>query len=71
MANFELDKKFDVILCIFDSINHLVDFEQWELTFDSVKAHLNDDGVFIVDINTVYKMERILRRNGMGSTAGT
>lgn len=59
MTKFELDKKFDVILCIFDSINHLVDFDQWKATFDSVKAHLNDGGVFIVDINTVYKMERL------------
>lgn len=58
MTNFELDKKFDVILCIFDSINHLVDFDQWESTFDRVKAHLNNGGVFIVDINTVYKMEQ-------------
>lgn len=58
MTVFELDKKFDVILCIFDSINHLVDFDQWEATFDRVKAHLNDGGIFIVDINTVYKMER-------------
>jgi len=58
MTKFELDKKFDIILCIFDSINHLVEFDQWEATFDSVKAHLNDSGVFIVDINTIYKMER-------------
>jgi SAM-dependent methyltransferase len=58
MTNFELGTKFDVILCIFDSINHLVEFDQWESTFDRVKAHLNDGGVFIVDINTVYKMEK-------------
>jgi ubiquinone/menaquinone biosynthesis C-methylase UbiE len=58
MTNFELDSRYDVILCIFDSINHLVDFEQWEATFDRVKAHLNGGGVFIVDINTLYKMEQ-------------
>jgi len=58
MTSFELGKKFDVILCIFDSINHLVDFKQWESTFDRVKAHLNSGGIFIVDINTIYKMDR-------------
>lgn len=58
MTSFELGKKFDVILCIFDSINHVLDFDQWESTFDRVKAHLNEGGVFIVDINTVYKMEK-------------
>ena len=58
MTEFELGKKFDVVLCIFDSINHLVDFAQWEATFDRVKAHLNDSGIFIVDINTVHKMDR-------------
>lgn len=58
MTNFELNQKFDVILCIFDSINHLADFDQWVATFDRVKAHLNEGGIFIVDINTEYKMER-------------
>jgi len=58
MSKFELGFKYDAILCIFDSINHLVDFAQWESTFDRVKAHLSDGGVFIVDINTIYKMDR-------------
>lgn len=58
MTEFELGKKFDVVLCIFDSINHLVEFAQWEATFDRVKAHLKDGGIFIVDINTVHKMDR-------------
>jgi SAM-dependent methyltransferase len=58
MTNFELGKKYDVILCIFDSINHVLDFAQWESTFDRVKAHLNEGGVFIADINTQYKMEK-------------
>jgi len=58
MSKFELGIKFDAILCIFDSINHLVNYAQWEATFDRVTAHLNKGGVFIVDINTIYKMDR-------------
>ncbi len=57
MTNFNLGRKFDAIICIFDSMNHLLSFEQWEATFRHAKEHLNDDGVFIFDVNTITKLK--------------
>jgi SAM-dependent methyltransferase len=52
MTQTQLDEKFDVVLCVYDSINHLLDFAEWEAVFDRARDHLHDRGVFIFDINT-------------------
>src|ERR1700733_1754344 len=33
MSQFKLHRKFDVIYCVFDSINHLLGFSDWEQVF--------------------------------------
>ncbi len=53
-----LGKRFDVVLCAFDTINHIVDFSDWRRVFQQARAHLDDDGVFIFDINTERKLQR-------------
>lgn len=60
MAGFELPGKYDVILCVFDSINHLLKFGDWKKVFLSASRHLNDKGVFIFDMNSVGKLEDIV-----------
>lgn len=52
MRNFSLGTAYDVILCVFDSINHLLTLEEWDQTFSQVKKHLTSEGVFIFDMNT-------------------
>lgn len=52
MHNFNINEKFDVIFSIHDSINFLKSFSQWEQTFLRVKKHLNQDGLFILDMYT-------------------
>jgi predicted TPR repeat methyltransferase len=52
MTRVALDESFDVVLCIYDSINHLLKFAQWEAVFDRAHAHLEDGGLFIFDVNT-------------------
>lgn len=64
MSNFELNKRFDVVVCLFNSINHLGNFENWISTFETVKKHLNDDGVFIFDMNTRAKFEKLVQMRG-------
>ena len=49
----DVDKKFDAIVSIFDVLNFM-DKEQLLLFLDSIADKLNDDGVFIADINTLY-----------------
>jgi SAM-dependent methyltransferase len=53
MTSFELDVQFDAIICIYHSINHLLDFADWQSFFECVSSHLNPGGVFIFDINTI------------------
>jgi SAM-dependent methyltransferase len=52
IADFTLPGSFDVIFCIFNSMNHLPEFEKWEATFEHAARHLNPNGIFIFDTNT-------------------
>lgn len=45
---------------MFDSVNHLPTFEDWELLFDRVGEHLSESGVFIMDCNTIAKLEKFI-----------
>lgn len=49
----ELDGKFDAIVSIFDVLNFL-DNDKLIKFLDSIADKLNDDGIFIADINTLY-----------------
>src|SRR4029077_21195723 len=60
MARFELATKFDVIICVFDAINHVLKFADWQRTFRNAARHLEEDGVFLFDINTEAKLERLI-----------
>lgn len=53
MTTFELGERFDVIICVFDTLNHLLVFDAWISVFDHVREHLTDGGLFIFDVKTV------------------
>ena len=59
MTNFSFSAKFDVILCVFDSINHLTAFQQWKKVFYLAANHLSPNGIFIFDINTPKRLAAI------------
>jgi SAM-dependent methyltransferase len=59
MASFSLDERFDVVICVFDSLNHLLTFDEWRSTFDAAYHHLVDGGLFIFDVNTVGELRRL------------
>lgn len=52
MTKVALDEQFDVVLCVYDSINHLLKFGQWEAVFERAHAHLEEGGIFVFDVNT-------------------
>jgi SAM-dependent methyltransferase len=58
MVYFRIDRRFDVICCMFDSINHVRRFSDWKKVFASVHRHMSPGGCFIFDINTQRKLER-------------
>jgi SAM-dependent methyltransferase len=53
ITSFELDDHFDVLICVFDTINHLPEFASWTALFDRAYRHLNPGGIFLFDLNTV------------------
>jgi SAM-dependent methyltransferase len=58
MVDFRINARFDVIFCVFDSINHVRRFSDWKKVFAAVRRHLLPGGCFIFDINTQRKLER-------------
>ena len=62
MVDFGIDGRFDVIFCVFDSINHVRRFSDWKKVFAAVRRHLLPGGCFIFDINTPQKLERLIAR---------
>jgi SAM-dependent methyltransferase len=59
MKSFAVGGRFDVVICVFDSLNHLLSFGDWESMFAMVHDHLVDDGLFIFDVNTVGELRRL------------
>jgi hypothetical protein len=61
MTNFDLWKKFDVLLCNYNSICHLLEWKQWKNFFIMSYNHLKEWWLFIFDINTLFEFENITR----------
>lgn len=59
MQSFALGEHFDVIACVFDSLNHLLSFEAWLSMFGAVHDHLHPGGLFIFDVNTIGELQRL------------
>jgi SAM-dependent methyltransferase len=59
MTDFNLWKTFDAILCNYNSICHLLKWEQWQAFFDMSSKHLEKDWLLIFDINTLYEFDNI------------
>ncbi len=59
MTSFRLPVTFDVVICVFDTLNHLPVFDAWLALFDRVDEHLADGGLFIFDVNTTGRLRRL------------
>lgn len=63
MVNLELNHKFDLITCMLDSTNYLIEDGELQKYFNNIYNHLKEDGIFIFDINSYYKISNILGNN--------
>jgi len=63
MQNLQLFGKINTCISTLDSINHLSSAKDVQKTFDRVNHYLNDNGIFVFDLNTVYKHKYILGNN--------
>ena len=64
MTTVSLGETFDVVLCIFDSLNHVPTFAGWEAVFDRAREHLNPGGIFVFDVNTPRKLAALAASPG-------
>ena len=60
MVDFNLGKKYDLIVCTYDSLNYILQEDSLQKCFNSISKHLNQDGVFIFDMNSQFKINKIL-----------
>jgi len=54
----DLEEKYDVITAVFDMLNYLNE-DELKTFLVCVAAHLNDGGLFLCDINTLYGFENV------------
>ena len=63
MTEMQLNRKFDLITSVLDSTNYVTDIDGLKNYFKGVYEHLKDDGLFIFDVNSYYKLSEILGNN--------
>lgn len=63
ITELNLNRKFDLITCCLDSTNYILDEIEVKKYFQCVFNHLKDNGIFIFDINSYYKLTKILGNN--------
>ena len=63
MTELSLNRKFDLITSVLDSTNYITDIDGLKNYFKGVYEHLKDDGLFIFDVNSYYKLSEILGNN--------
>lgn len=55
-SQLELNRQFDLVISLFDSLNYILIPERLQEAFRRVYAHLKPGGVFIFDVNTEYAL---------------
>src|SRR5690554_6575770 len=53
-TSFSLGQKFELVQCVFDALNNLLDPADFVQTARQVFSHLEPGGLFMFDINTSY-----------------
>ncbi|MDE6679130.1 MAG: class I SAM-dependent methyltransferase [Ruminococcus sp.] len=63
MRNIDMFGTIDVTVCALDSINHLASIDDVRKVFERVSLFSEYNGLFIFDVNTLYKHRKILANN--------
>lgn len=56
MTGFFLGRKFDIVTCTFDALNHILEAEGIRCAFASVASHLDQGGWYVADVNTEFAL---------------
>jgi ubiquinone/menaquinone biosynthesis C-methylase UbiE len=57
LADFRLPAEFDCAVCLYDSLNYLLDPSKLKQAFAHTRATLRPGGILIFDVNTVHALE--------------
>jgi SAM-dependent methyltransferase len=57
VRTFTFPRTFNVITCLYDSVNYLLNAQDVERTFRNVRRHLAPGGLFVFDVNTRMGLE--------------
>ena len=66
MREFELYGTVKAVISVCDSINYILEEEDLRKVFQLVNNYLDPGGVFIFDLNTLYKYREILGESTLG-----
>ncbi len=69
LADFHLPPEFDHAICLYDSLNYILDPHSLKQAFANMRAALQPNGLLIFDVNTVRALEAELftQKNEPGS----
>lgn len=59
MTTAVLHEQFDLVICVFDTINHLLDPDDWRRAFRVAHEHLHAGGLFLFDVNTIGRLREL------------
>lgn len=63
MEELDLYGTIDAAVCALDSLNHITDEKTLQRVFDKVSLFMNPNGIFVFDVNSVYKHKETLGDN--------
>lgn len=63
MTELDMFGTIDTAVCALDSLNHLESADDLRAVFERVALFCDKDAVFLFDVNTVYKHEKVLADN--------
>ncbi|WP_432663924.1 class I SAM-dependent methyltransferase [Wukongibacter baidiensis] len=66
MRDLNYSKQVDAIVCLCDGFNYILEEDDLASIFDKVYSLLQDEGIFIFDISSYYKLSKILGNNVYG-----
>jgi ubiquinone/menaquinone biosynthesis C-methylase UbiE len=52
------DARYDAVVCLFDSLNYILEPDRLRSAFQRIRGHLCDGGSFLFDVNTQFALEQ-------------
>jgi len=59
MTTAVLGERFDLVICVYDTINHLLSPDDWRRAFGVAHQHLRPGGLFLFDVHTIGRLREL------------